>query len=71
MGLGPVGHKESEEMALTRLLLLHGLLYSSPNAELPGADACDIAAVRDGFQHNRVKVQAGSAVVPGHVDCGG
>lgn len=71
MGLGPVGHKESEEMALTRLFLLHGLLYGSPNAELPGADACDVVAVRDGFQHDRVKVQAGSTVVPGHVDCGG
>lgn len=71
MGSGPVGRKASGETALTRLLLLHGLFYGSPNAELPGSDACDIVAVRDGIQHDRVKVQAGSAVVPGHVDCGG
>lgn len=71
MGSGPVGRKASEETALTRLLLLHGLFYGSPNAELPGSDARDIVAVRDGFQHDRVKVQAGSAVVPGHADCGG
>lgn len=55
--------------ALTKFLaFLHGLLDGGLDAELARPDPWDVTAVRYGFHHDGVNVQAGCVVVLGHTD---